>query len=223
MKALIETRNTRPERVFLIGVELKDRSGWQTRDSLDELAQLTASAGGEVVGTGTQRLDAPNASTFIGSGKAGEFARQCRALQADTVIFDDELSPAQTRNLEKIFNCKVLDRTDLILDIFARRVLHLPGRSASLLLPDRAGGQAPVHPRIQELAVGRIRIGSRFVGRAIGPARRVSDTSSLRRRRCRPGSLRVVPCIASLVEGELCELSAPRGFTPPDSEATSVL
>lgn len=128
MKALIETRNTRPERVFLIGVELKSRSGWQTRDSLDELAQLTASAGGEVVGSGTQRLDAPNASTFIGSGKAVEFAKQCRTLQADTVIFDDELTPAQTRNLEKIFNCKVLDRTDLILDIFAQRARTREGK-----------------------------------------------------------------------------------------------
>lgn len=128
MKALIETTNRRPERVFLVGVELRNRSAWQTRDSLDELAQLTSSAGGEVVGVGTQRLDAPHPATFIGSGKAAEFAQQCRALQVDTVIFDDELTPAQTRNLEKIFKCKVLDRTDLILDIFAQRARTREGK-----------------------------------------------------------------------------------------------
>ena len=128
MKALIETRNTRPERVFLIGAELKARSAWEARDSLDELAQLTATAGGQVVGEGAQKLDVPVAGTFIGSGKAGEFAKHCGKADVDTVIFDDELSPAQTRNLEKIFNCKVLDRTALILDIFARRARTREGK-----------------------------------------------------------------------------------------------
>lgn len=128
MKALIETRNTRPERVFLIGVELKARSAWEARDSLVELGQLAATAGGNVVGEGTQKLDAPHAGTFIGSGKADEFAAHCRQADVDTVVFDDELSPAQTRNLERIFNCKVLDRTALILDIFARRARTREGK-----------------------------------------------------------------------------------------------
>ena len=128
MKALIETRNTRPERVFLIGVELKSRNAWEARDSLDELAQLAVTAGGEVVGEGAQKLDAPVAGTFIGSGKADEFAEHCHKADVDTVIFDDELSPAQTRNLEKLFNCKVLDRTSLILDIFARRARTREGK-----------------------------------------------------------------------------------------------
>jgi len=128
LKALIETRDTRPERVFLIGVELKSRNAWEARDSLDELAQLAASAGGAVVGEGTQKLDAPSAGTFIGSGKADEFAELCRKADVDTAIFDDELSPAQTRNLEKLFNCKVLDRTALILDIFARRARTREGK-----------------------------------------------------------------------------------------------
>ncbi len=128
MKALIETRNTRTERVFLVGVELKSRNGWEPRDSLEELAELAATAGAEVVGDGVQKLDAINAGTFIGKGKADEFASHCKRLDADTVIFDDELSPAQSRNLEKIFNCKVLDRTSLILDIFAHRARTREGK-----------------------------------------------------------------------------------------------
>lgn len=98
------------------------------RDSLDELSELAATAGGEVVGDGTQKLDAPVAGTFIGSGKAGEFAKHCRGKDVDTVIFDDELSPAQSRNLERVFDCKVLDRTSLILDIFAQRARTKEGK-----------------------------------------------------------------------------------------------
>jgi GTP-binding protein HflX len=128
LKALIETRNTKTERVFLVGVEPKSRNGWQTRDSLEELAELAATAGGEVVGEGLQKLESPNAATFIGKGKADEFSALCRRLDVDTVIFDDELSPAQSRNLEKIFNCKVLDRTALILDIFAQRARTREGK-----------------------------------------------------------------------------------------------
>jgi GTP-binding protein HflX len=100
----------------------------ETRDSLEELAELAATAGGEVIGEGVQKLDAPNAGTFIGKGKADEFAAHCRRHDVDTVIFDDELSPAQSRNLEKIFNCKVLDRTSLILDIFAQRARTREGK-----------------------------------------------------------------------------------------------
>src|ERR1700753_4149513 len=85
-------------------------------------------AGGEVVGEGVQKVTSLNAATFIGKGKADEFARQCRGQDVDTVIFDDELSPAQSRNLEKIFDCKVLDRTSLILDIFAQRARTREGK-----------------------------------------------------------------------------------------------
>jgi len=128
LKALIETANRRTERVFLVGVELKSRSAWELQDSLEELANLARSAGAEVVGQGVQKLEAPNAATFVGRGKATEFAQQCRAAQVDTVIFDDELTPAQTRNLEKIFECKVLDRTALILDLFAQRARTREGK-----------------------------------------------------------------------------------------------
>ena len=111
-----------------MGANLKDRNGWETRDSLEELAQLVATAGGEVVGDGVQKLDAIHAATFIGKGKADEFAAECRRQNVDTVVFDDELGPAQSRNLEKVFNCKVLDRTSLILDIFARRARTREGK-----------------------------------------------------------------------------------------------
>lgn len=128
MKALIETRNRRTERVFLVGVELKSRNGWSTRDSLEELSELATTAGADVIGDGLQKMAAPCASTFIGRGKADEFAQHCHRAEVDTVIFDDELSPAQSRNLEKVFNCKVLDRTSLILDIFAQRARTREGK-----------------------------------------------------------------------------------------------
>ncbi|HRZ38149.1 MAG TPA: GTPase HflX [Candidatus Paceibacterota bacterium] len=129
MKALYSTaREKRTERVFLIGAELKSRRTWDVRDSLEELAQLADTAGGVVVGDCVQKLERPTPGTFIGSGKAEELAERCRAERIDTVVFDDELSPAQTRNLERIFDCKVLDRTDVILDIFARRARTREGK-----------------------------------------------------------------------------------------------
>jgi GTP-binding protein HflX len=127
LKALISL-NKRTERVFLIGLELKAGESWKLAESMEELAELAATAGGIVTSTGTQKLDAPVAGTFIGSGKAREFAEYCRENDVDTVVFDDELSPAQSRNLERIFECKVLDRTALILDIFAQRARTREGK-----------------------------------------------------------------------------------------------
>jgi GTP-binding protein HflX len=128
LKSLIETRTRRTERAYLVGVELKGRPGWELRDSLEELAELAATAGAEVAGEGLQKLASPCAATFIGKGKAEEMAGHCRKADVDTVIFDDELSPAQSRNLERVFNCKILDRTSLILDIFAQRARTREGK-----------------------------------------------------------------------------------------------
>jgi GTP-binding protein HflX len=128
LKALLETRRTRPEKVFLVGVEIKSRTGTDLRDLLAELSELAQTAGGQVVGEGIQKVEAPAPATFIGKGKAAEFAEFCKRQGVDTVIFDDELSPAQSRNLEKIFNCKILDRTALILDIFAQRARTREGK-----------------------------------------------------------------------------------------------
>ncbi len=128
MKALIETADRKTERAFLVGAELKTRSAWDVADSLDELAELATTAGVEVVGQGTQKLEAPHPGTYIGAGKAEEFSRQCKEAAADTVIFDDELSGAQARNLEELFGCKIIDRTALILDIFAQRARTREGK-----------------------------------------------------------------------------------------------
>lgn len=128
MKALIETRNSRPEKVFLVGVELKSSGIANTRESLAELAELAQTAGAQIAGEGIQKMVSPNPATFIGKGKAAEFAAFCKDQDVDTVIFDDELTPAQNRNLEKIFNGKVMDRTALILDIFAQRARTREGK-----------------------------------------------------------------------------------------------
>ena len=128
MRSLIETRTQRTERVFLVGVELKTDEGGSTRETLDELSELVETAGGVVTGEGLQKLDTPNPGSYIGKGKAGEFAAWCKENNVDTIVFDDELTPAQSRNLEKIFECKVLDRTALILDIFAQRARTREGK-----------------------------------------------------------------------------------------------
>ncbi len=128
LKSLVHIEKTRLERAFLVGVEIKSNGRSGVKDSLAELAELAQTAGAEVVAEGIQKMDSFNAATFIGPGKAGEFSRFCKDQGVDTVIFDDELSPAQSRNLEKIFNCKVLDRTALILDIFAQRARTREGK-----------------------------------------------------------------------------------------------
>jgi GTP-binding protein HflX len=128
LKSLIQTRDTRSVRVFLIGVELKSRSAADVTESLAELAELATTAGAQVAGQGVQKMAVPVAGTYIGRGKAEEFALSCRASEVDTVIFDDELGPAQTRNLEKIFECKIMDRTALILEIFGQRARTREGK-----------------------------------------------------------------------------------------------
>jgi GTP-binding protein HflX len=128
LKALVSKSNRRTEHVFLVGVELKSRDRAELRESLDELAELAQTAGAEVAGDGIQKMESLNAATFIGKGKAEEFGKFCKANDVDTVIFDDELSPAQSRNLEKIFECKILDRSALILDIFAQRARTREGK-----------------------------------------------------------------------------------------------
>ncbi len=128
MKSLIQTRDQRSIRVFLIGVELKSRTAAAVRESLDELQELAETAGTQIVGEGIQKMAVPVAATYIGPGKAQEFAGSCKENGVDTIIFDDELSPAQTRNLEKIFGCKIMDRTALILEIFGQRARTREGK-----------------------------------------------------------------------------------------------
>jgi GTP-binding protein HflX len=126
---MIETRPQRTqERALLIGLEKQGVSKWDLHDSLEELRELANSAGAEVVDTVTQKLQKPTAPYYIGRGKAESIKESCRDQRVTSVIFDDELSPAQGRNLENLIARKVLDRTQLILDIFAQRARSREGR-----------------------------------------------------------------------------------------------
>src|SRR5438093_9701711 len=125
---MFETRPHQKEKALLIGLERDGISKWDLQESLDELAELAVTAGAEVVGRVTQRLDQPTAPFYIGKGKAEEVAKKCRQDAVTSVIFDDDLSPAQGRNLEEVVSRKVLDRTQLILDIFAKRARSREGR-----------------------------------------------------------------------------------------------
>jgi GTPase len=126
---MIETRPQKThERALLIGLEHDGVSKWDLRDSLEELAELANSAGAEVVDTVTQKLQKPTAPYYIGKGKAESIKDSLQDRQVTSVIFDDELSPAQGRNLENLLARKVIDRTQLILDIFAQRARSREGR-----------------------------------------------------------------------------------------------
>src|SRR6476660_9109185 len=116
------------ERAILIGLEQAGVSKWDLRDSMEELAELANSAGAVVVETITQKLQRPTAPYYIGKGKAESIKDSIQDRQVTSVIFDDELSPAQGRNLENLLSRKVLDRTQLILDIFAQRARSREGR-----------------------------------------------------------------------------------------------
>jgi len=118
---MIEKVNINLEKAVLIGVITKSQNEEQSKEYLDELEFLTYTAGGEVIKRFIQKMDMPNPKTFIGSGKMKDLEEFIKENEIGTAIFDDELSAAQERNISKILNCKVLDRTNLILDIFAQR------------------------------------------------------------------------------------------------------
>lgn len=118
---MLEKKTTTFETVVLIGVINRDQNQEKVNEYLDELEFLTFTAGGEVLKRFVQKVDVPNPKTLIGSGKIKEVEAFVEEHEVGSVIFDDELSPAQQRNIEKILRCKILDRTSLILDIFAQR------------------------------------------------------------------------------------------------------
>ncbi len=118
---MLEKKTTEYERAVLIGVINKDQNEAKVTEYLDELEFLTFTAGGEVSQRFTQRMEVPNPKTLIGSGKMEEVEQYVKENDIGSVIFDDELSPAQQRNIEKQLRCKIIDRTSLILDIFAQR------------------------------------------------------------------------------------------------------
>lgn len=118
---MIEKTDLTHEKAVLIGIVTKEQGHDKLKEYLDELEFLTYTAGGEVIKRFSQNMDKPNPKTFIGTGKMNELKEFVDENDVGTAIFDDELSPAQQKNIEKILKCKVLDRTTLILDIFAQR------------------------------------------------------------------------------------------------------
>lgn len=118
---MLEQKNIQLEKAVLIGIITKEQDEAKSKEYLDELEFLTYTAGGEVVKRFNQKMEMPNPKTFIGTGKIEYVQQFIKENDIGTAIFDDELSPAQERNISKILNCKVLDRTNLILDIFAQR------------------------------------------------------------------------------------------------------
>lgn len=117
------------EKIIIVGVVPAERLADSVQRSLDELALLVDTAGADVVGRVVQRRDAPDPATYIGQGKAHELRDLSYELDVDTVVFDDELSPAQQRNLEKILGRTAIDRTAVILDIFAQNARTLEGKA----------------------------------------------------------------------------------------------
>ncbi len=134
----------RPDRAYLVAADLHG-AALPVEQSIQELAELSMTAGAEVVGRTSQKMGTPNVATYIGKGKVEQVAEASRELDANVVIFDDELSPSQQRNLEKALGRKVIDRTALILDIFATRAHTREGRlqvglaQMQYLLPRLAG------------------------------------------------------------------------------------
>lgn len=118
---MLEEKTVEHEKVVLIGVTNREQNEERVREYLDELQFLTFTAGGEVEKRFVQRVELPNPKTYIGSGKMLEVEAYVKENEIGSVIFDDELTPVQQRNIEKQLRCKILDRTGLILDIFAQR------------------------------------------------------------------------------------------------------
>jgi GTPase len=180
------------ERIILVGVVFPGLTDAAVDEELDELAQLVDSAGADVVGRVVQRRDAPDPATFVGRGKAEEIAALSQELDADTVVFDDELTPAQHRNLEKVFG-----RTAVILDIFAQnarspegkaqvelallryRLPRLRGRGSAL--SQQAGGIGTRGPGETQLEVDRRRL-VRRMHHLEADLRNVERTRALQRR-----------------------------------------
>jgi GTPase len=148
----------RPQRALLVGVVLPNQDRSEVEDHLEELARLTETAGGRVVARQIQERRQADPGYFIGRGKAEEIAGLVREHRADVVIFDDDLSPAQVRNLEEALDARVVDRSGLILDIFARRARSREAKTQvelarlNYLLPRLRGGWT--HLSRQEGGIG---------------------------------------------------------------------
>lgn len=173
MNELIKTTET----AILVGCFLDNRDAERTRLSMEELHELAKTAGVDVLEVITQNRDQVDRAWYLGTGKIDEIAQRAEELDVDVIIFNDELSPSQTRNLDKVFDCKVIDRTQLILDIFAGRAHSREGKiqvelaQYSYLLP-RLAGQG------KQLS----RLGGGIGTRGPGETKLESDRRHIRRR-----------------------------------------
>jgi GTP-binding protein HflX len=166
---------TRAERALLVGVHLPARYGGSTAETLAELAELTRSAGAEIVGTMEQRRDRPDPATLVGAGKAEELQAEAAAREVDLIIFDHDLSPTQLRNLSA--EQRVIDRTQLILDIFARRARSREGQ-----LQVELAQLNYLLPRLTGKGVELSRLGGGIGTRGPGETQLETDRRRIRRR-----------------------------------------
>jgi len=171
---LHELQEEAPERVLLVSV---DTGEFDAEVSLAELAELVDTAGGVVVDTAVQKKESPDKATCLGSGRAEELALACAAMDIDLVVMDRELTPTQLRNLEEIFPCRIIDRTMLILDIFAGRARSAEGR----LQVELAQLQYML-PRLMGQGTALSRLGGGIGTRGPGETKLESDRRHIRRR-----------------------------------------
>ncbi|HLW45099.1 MAG TPA: GTPase HflX [Acidimicrobiales bacterium] len=198
------------ERIVLVGVVLPGADVEEVEANLDELALLVDTAGADVVARTVQRRNRPDPATFVGRGKAHEIAELAEQVDADTVVFDDELSPAQQRNLERLFGRTAIDRTAVILDIFAQNARSPEGkaqvelallryrlprlRGRGLELSQQAGRIGTRGPGETQLEVDRRRL-VRRMHRLEADLRDVDRTRRLQRRSRSRGRLREVALV----------------------------
>lgn len=166
--------NQSPERALLLGV---DTGEYDCEVSLAELEELSRTAGAQVVGTVSQKLPNPNPATYIGSGRMEEVCAFCRANEIDLIVADGELSPAQQRNMEKQTDTRVIDRTTLILDIFAQRARSREGKIQVELAQLRY-----MLPRLTGKGKAMSRLGGGIGTRGPGESKLESDKRHIRRR-----------------------------------------
>ncbi|MFI3115852.1 MAG: GTPase HflX [Clostridia bacterium] len=167
------------EKAILVGLNTKifDKTQNSTNETLDELEALLETAGGTCVCKVLQNLPTPNTKTFIGEGKLFEIIELCKTYEADLIVFDNELSPSQIRNLEDITGLVIIDRSNLILDIFAKRAISLEGKMQVELAQYKY-----ILPRLLGLGKSMSRLGGGIGTRGPGESKLESDRRHIRRR-----------------------------------------
>ncbi len=169
--------DNKPERAILVGVELKRRGEFSFKSSLEELGALTEAAGGEVIAALIQSRERVHGATYIGKGKIEELKHLVDELEPDLIIFDNELSPVQLRNLEENLTVKIIDRTMLILDIFSQRARSNEG----ILQVELARLQYQL-PRLSGKGAAMSRLGAGIGTRGAGEQKLEMDRRYIRKR-----------------------------------------